>query len=312
MVCRAAHHGLNEVSSRANAPTEVLGKGSDIWPDAIDVIKEAAFEQVQVRGEASLCRLHGDETVARGMANGEPARRALGVVVADAGRSEAQRQRQRMRGLRRVEARRAARPPPPRRTAPRNRSARCRGRARSDRRSPSQAGPSPRCLRRSPRCSASVPVSGRAAAMVSAAGMTMPPGVVRRRQMDVVDLTQPRQRAMEADVAGEAAACGRLRHQPAALGGVRAGDPGTGRVGHMQPHQLTRRRRERGRALLAQRMLPSSRSAVMRSEFLGPGGREIAEIGIGEQLFQRHRLCGSCPAGGCSAAQSPGSCGWRS
>ena len=79
-----------------------------------------------------------------------------------------------------------------------------------------------------------------------------------RRQMDVIDLTQPRQRAMEADVAGEAAA---LRQVAPSTCGLR-------RCARRRPRHRSCRSHAAspahaspwkcGRALLAQRMLLSS------------------------------------------------------
>ena len=50
---------------------------------------------------------------------------------------------------------------------------------------------------------------------------------------------------------------------------------------------------------------------MTRSEFFRCSRTaDIAEVGVGEQLVERHDPFEPCPAGGCSAAPSRGSCGW--
>ena len=82
----------------------------------------------------------------------------------------------------------------------------------------------------------SAATSGNEAAMVSADGTTIAPGVIIDAEMDVVDLAQSRQRHVDRDAVGQRVGVLAEGQQRPPLRRAAGGDPGADRIGGVQPH----------------------------------------------------------------------------
>ncbi len=75
------------------------GHRAEVGLDAVNVREQARAQYVGIGGKAGLRRARGRQSAARGIADQKPARRGCGVMLADRGRGQVQRQGERMGGL---------------------------------------------------------------------------------------------------------------------------------------------------------------------------------------------------------------------